>query len=75
MLIMQGLNDDYCEKIRQNIKKFRKQKKISQEKLAELVNCSREHLNRIEQGKLQPGIILFINFSKVFEVSLDDLIK
>ncbi len=72
---MQVADDNYSEKIRHNIKKLRKEKHISQEKLAELVNCSREHLNRIEQGKLQPGITLFINFSKVLGVSLDDLIK
>jgi len=72
---MQGTEYEYSENIRKNIIKYRKQKRLSQEKLAEFVNCSREHLNRIESGKLQPGVMLFIHLAKVFEVSLDDMIK
>ncbi|MDO5438407.1 MAG: helix-turn-helix transcriptional regulator [bacterium] len=71
---MQGHNEDYSEKIRKNIKRFRKEKHLSQEKLSELVNCSREHLSRVESGKLQLGLPLFINLAKVFEVSLDEMI-
>ena len=40
---------NYCE-IGQKIRKYRKAKKLSQEKLAELVNISVTHLSHIETG-------------------------
>ncbi len=72
---MQAEEEKYIKRIRANIKKYRKQKNISQERLAEIVNCSREHLSRIESGKLQPGIILFINLAQALGISLDDMIS
>ncbi len=72
---MQAEEEKYIKRIRANIKKYRKQKNISQERLAEIVNCSREHLSRIESGKLQPGVILFINLAQALGISLDDMIS
>ena len=39
------------EKLGQNIKHYRKQKHLSQNQFAEMVNFSREHLACIETGK------------------------
>jgi len=64
---------NYNLKIRNRIKKLRKQKGLSQEKLAELIDCSREHLARIENGKINIGLGNFIRLAQVFEVSLDEL--
>lgn len=64
---------NYNLKIRNRIKKYRKQKGFSQERLAELIDCSREHLVRIENGKINIGLGIFIRLAQVFEVTLDEL--
>lgn len=63
----------YNVKIRNRIKKNRKRLGFSQEQLAEIVDCSREHIARIESGKINAGLDLFIRFAQVFGVSLDEL--
>lgn len=66
-------SDDYNLKIRRNIKQHRKRLKLSQEHLAEIIDCSREHIARIENGKMNIGLMNFIKLAEVFGVSLDDL--
>lgn len=51
------------EKLGQNIKKYREQKKLSQNQLAELVNLSREHIGSVETGKD------FLSLRKLFEIA------
>ncbi len=46
-----------------NIKKFRKQKKLSQNQLAEILDFSREHIACIETGKE------FISLRKLFQLA------
>ena len=64
---------NYDLKIRNRIRKFRKQRGLSQEKLAELVDSSREHINRMESGKDNISLSYFIKLADAFEVSLDEL--
>lgn len=63
----------YNLKIRNRIRRFRLQRGISQEKLAELIDTSREHINRMEKGKDNISLAFFIRLAEVFEVSLDEL--
>ncbi len=51
------------EKLGQNIKKYRKMKKLSQNEFAEMINFSREHLACIETGKE------YISLRKLFLVA------
>lgn len=69
---MQEAND-YNLKIRENIKQNRKRLKLSQEHLAEIIDCSREHIARIENGKMNIGLMNFIKLAKVFNITLDEL--
>lgn len=39
------------EQLGQNIAKYRKEKQFSQEKLAEIVDLSREYITRVENGQ------------------------
>ena len=64
---------NYNFKIRNKIKQLRKLNGLSQEKLAEMIDCSREHIARIENGKLNIGLGYFIKLAQVFGVSLDEL--
>lgn len=65
--------ENYSLQIRNSIRKHRKRLGLSQEKLAEIIDCSREHIARIENGKVNLGLENFIKLAKVFNVTLDEL--
>lgn len=54
--------------IGQRIKRLRKEKELTQEKLAELLNISTEHLSRIETGSYRPSFSLITKISEIFNV-------
>lgn len=54
--------------IGQRIKRIRKEKNLTQEKLAELLDISTEHLSRIETGSYRPSLALIEKISKIYEV-------
>ena len=56
--------------IRRKIKKLRLQKNLSQEKLAEYVNMSREHISCIECGKNLASVETLYYMAKFFEVDI-----
>ncbi len=47
----------------QNIAKYRKEKQLSQEKLAEMVDLSREYITRVENGQKN------ISLKKLFAIA------
>ncbi len=57
------------------IKKYRSEMGISQEKLAEMVYVSRQTVSNWETGKNYPDIHSLLLLSSLFKVSLDQLIK
>jgi len=60
----------------QNLRKFRKAKKLSQEKLARLADVANNTIIKIEAGKNQnPTLDTLKKIAKAFEVSVDELIK
>lgn len=58
--------------IGKKIKKLRLEKGISQEKLAEYINMSREHISCIERGKHLPTIETLYNIAEYFEIDIKD---
>jgi len=57
-----------------NLKKLRKQKKLSQEKLARLVDISYNTISKIEAGKAKnPTFETLSKLADVFGVSIDKL--
>ena len=58
----------------ENIKKLRKEKNLSQEQLAEILNVSRQAVSKWESGKIYPDIDNLILLRDIFNVTLDDLI-
>ncbi len=57
------------------IKKYRNELEITQEKLAEMIYVSRQSISNWENDKNYPDINSLIRLSEVFHVSLDILIK
>lgn len=58
----------------ENIKKLRKEKNLSQEQLAEMLNVSRQAVSKWESGKTYPDIDNLVLLRDIFNVTLDDLI-
>lgn len=57
-----------------NLKKFRKQKKLSQEKLARLLDISYNTISKIEAGKAKnPTFETLSKLADVFGISIDEL--
>ncbi len=57
------------------IAELRKEKLISQEKLAEQVGLSRTYISEIENNKKQPNVKLAIKIAKVLGKSVESILK
>ena len=57
------------------IQHYRKKKNLSQDDLAEIIFVSRQSISNWERGATYPDIQILLLLSKVFEVSLDKLVK
>ena len=62
---------DFSEKLQT----LRKEKWLSQEQLAELLNISRQAVSKWESGQTYPEIDKLIKLSDLFNITLDNLIK
>ena len=59
--------------MKNNIKKLRSEKAISQKQLAEYLNVSRQTINAIETGKFDPSLTLTIRITRFFNKSLEEI--
>jgi transcriptional regulator with XRE-family HTH domain len=66
---MQDNENNYLNIISKNIKKFREYNGLSQELLAEKVDCSREFINRVENRKEDVSLKMLLKLSFVFKVN------
>ncbi|MGI6563345.1 MAG: helix-turn-helix transcriptional regulator [Clostridia bacterium] len=60
--------------IGQNIKRFREEKKMTQEQLAEQMNVTRQAVSNWENGKTLPNIDTLFRLSLIFEISIEEII-
>ncbi len=56
-----------------NVHKYRKVKKLTQEELALAVGVTRQTIISIEQGKYIASLPLALKIAKVFEVSVEEV--
>jgi transcriptional regulator with XRE-family HTH domain len=70
---MQEFKKDYNATIRARIKKYRKLRGYSQELLAEKIDRTREHINKLENGKQTIGLNTFIRLAFALDISLEEL--
>ncbi len=64
---------DYYE-IGQRIRKIRKSRNISQERLAEQVGISVTHMSHIETGNTKLSLQVLVDLANALEVGTDDLL-
>ena len=55
------------------VQKFRKANKITQEDLAKMVNVTRQTIISIEQGKYIASLPLALKIAKVFNTKVEDI--
>ncbi len=65
---MQKYEVMYHKIIADNIKRLRKQHKLSQENFAEQINCSREFVSRMENLKEKPSLKMLLKLSFLYKV-------
>ena len=61
--------------MKNSIKVERAKKNLTQAKLAELVNVSRQTINAIELGKYNLSTILALKIAKVFETTVQEIFE
>jgi len=57
------------------IKELRKQKKYSQEQLANLASISKSYISKIETGKTEVSIEIINKLAIAFEIEIDQLFE
>ena len=62
------------EKIALNIRLYRIRKGLKQEKLAELIDMSQQHISLIEKAEALPRITPLMKLAEVFGTTVDDLL-
>lgn len=58
----------------QNLRKCRKEQKLSQEKLAEAVGLSANYIGLIERGEKQPALDTLVNILNALDASADAIL-
>ena len=75
IISMKNSEAKYHNIIAGNIRYLRQSKKLSQEKLAELLNCSREFISRVENNKERISLNMLFKIAEVFKISPSNMFK
>ena len=59
--------------MKNNLKVYRKSKKLSQEDLGKILNVSRQTVISIENGKYNPSLELAFKISTFFDCKIEDI--
>lgn len=63
----------YHKKLGEQIKRLRREKNMSQEELADLIEVDRSYMGFIERGERNPTFDKIIKISKAFKIELRSL--
>ena len=61
--------------VAETIRALRKQKGVSQEKLADAIDSHQVYISEIEKGKKTPSLTILHNFAIFFNISLTELVS
>ena len=59
--------------MKNKVREFRKNQKLTQEELAELIGISRQAINAIEKEKFDPSLPTAFKMAKLFKTSIEKL--
>jgi len=57
-----------------NVRRFRAQADLTQEKLAEMVGCTDRHIGKIENGQNVPSLEVTVSIANALNVGVDQLL-
>lgn len=58
-----------------NLKNARKKAKLTQEKVAEVINTARSNISKYENGNLEPNLATLKLLCQLYKVSADELLE
>ncbi|MAU63356.1 MAG: transcriptional regulator [Flavobacteriaceae bacterium] len=59
--------------MKNRVREFRKNQKLTQEELAELIGISRQAINAIEKEKFDPSLPTAFKMAKLYKTSIETL--
>ena len=59
--------------MKNRLEEIRKERKITQEELANVLEVSRQTIGSLENGKYNPSILLAFKISKYFNTTIEDI--
>ena len=59
--------------MKNNLRRYRQEKSISQDELAAILGVSRQTINSIETGKFDPSLKLVIKITRFFKADLESI--
>ena len=59
--------------MKNKLQELRKNRKLTQEQLAEIIGVSRQTINAIEKGKFDPSLPLAFKAARLFELKIEDI--
>ncbi|WP_311481712.1 helix-turn-helix transcriptional regulator [uncultured Anaerococcus sp.] len=59
--------------MKNRLEEIRKQKGITQEELAKILEVSRQTVGSLENGRYNPSIILAFKIARYFEMTIEDI--
>ena len=65
----------FLKALGKRIKELREEQNISQDQLAYECGKHRTHINRIEKGKINTGIINLVHLAKALDVNVKELLE
>ena len=66
---------EFLDKYGMELKVARVRRKMSQEKLAEIADCSPVHIGYIERGLKCPTIFQFLKMARALDIDINDFFK
>lgn len=65
--------NEVMDSMQNNLKYIRKQKKLTQEQLAQLIGISRPYLSEIERGRTNPSVKITLKIANVLNVPVETI--
>ena len=67
------INDDFYKNIGKNIKKYRNLRNLTQQKLADRVGITLNHLGKIEVAFSKPSLDTIVDIANSLEITVSEL--
>lgn len=69
------LREEFTKRLSEKLKSFRKEKKLTQQQLAEKAGLHLTYVGHLELGRYHPTVFVLWKISKALGVSMNDLIN